>query len=122
MNRALVLIVDPRVETRHWLWRFLNRGFGVIEAGNAKSALRWIEERPDIDALVVEDELPDTRGGELVRSLAARAHPIADRAIVVASDWRRVMLNGLHVVEHGDIDGIVDTLTHWFVRSPRGKA
>ena len=121
MNRALVLIVDPKVESRHWLWRLLSKAFGVIEASNAITARRWIEERPDIDALIVEDELPDSRGGELVRELQRSAHPIAQRSIVLASEWRRVMLAGLNVVERGVIDGILAKLASWFAPS-RGLA
>jgi hypothetical protein len=98
------------------MWRLLNQAFGVLEAPNADLARKWIAERPDIDALIVEDELPDTRGGELVRELADRAHPIAARSIVVASEWRRMMLApGLTVVERGDAKTIVDKLTSWFI-------
>jgi DNA-binding NtrC family response regulator len=119
MDRGLVLIVDARVETRHWLWRLLSRAFGVLEAPSAQAARRWIEERPDIDALIVDDDLPDSRGGELVRELQENAHPIARRAIVVASDWRRVMLGGLTVVERGDVDGLLSTLAGFFQRDSR---
>jgi CheY-like chemotaxis protein len=111
---ALVLIVDPQVETRHWLWRLLSSAFGVIEAKNALAARRWIDERPDIDALIIDDELPDARGSDLVRELARSHHPIAQRSIVVASEWRRVMLGGLEVVDRGDVSGIVQRLTTWF--------
>ena len=114
MRRALVLIVDPKVASRHWLWRLLNKAFGVVEAQNALSARRWIQERPDIDALVVDDDLPDSRGGEFVRELKQIAHPIADRSIVVASEWRRAMLAELNVVARGDAESIVSKLTFWF--------
>jgi DNA-binding NarL/FixJ family response regulator len=109
-----VLIVDPQVETRHWLWRLLNSAFGVIEAKTATAAQRWIDERPDIDALIIDDDLPDARGSDLVRELAKRGNPIASRSIVVASEWRRVMLGGLTVVERGDMPAIVQRLTTWF--------
>jgi hypothetical protein len=114
-SRALVLIVDPQVESRHWMWRLLSKAFGVIEAQNARSARRWIDERPDIDAVVIEDELPDSRGSDLVKDLARCGHPIATRSIVIASDWRRVMLGGLTVVERGDVQSIVQKLTSWFM-------
>ena len=97
------------------MWRLLSQAFGVLEAPNASLARKWIAERPDIDALIVEDDLPDTRGGDLVRELASRAHPIAARSIVVASEWRRVMLAGLTVVERGDSKTIVDKLTAWSI-------
>ena len=69
----LVLLVDPFVTSRHFMWRALTRAFGVIEAGNAGAARAWIASRPDIDAIVVQDELPDQRGLELVRELVSRS-------------------------------------------------
>ena len=80
----LVLLVDPFVTSRHFMWRALNRAFGVIEAGSAGAARAWIASRPDIDAIVVQDELPDERGLELVRDLAHARHPVARRSIVLA--------------------------------------
>src|ERR1700733_2276743 len=65
----LVLLVDPFVTSRHFMWRALSRAFGVLEAGSAEAARAWIATRPDIDAVVVQDELPDQRGLELVRGL-----------------------------------------------------
>jgi response regulator RpfG family c-di-GMP phosphodiesterase len=114
-RRALVLVVDPKAETRHWMWRLLHRTFGVLEAPNAQLAKNWIRDRPDIDAIIVEDELPDARGSDLVKELARAAHPVAQHAIVVASEWRRVMLAGLVVVERGDIKTILQKLAIWFV-------
>jgi CheY-like chemotaxis protein len=124
MHRALILVVDSKVETRHWMWRLLsNHGYGVLEAPNAAAAMRWIDERPDIDALVIDDDLVDGRGAELARELADDAHPLAERAVVVASEWRRVMLSGLHVVERGDAETLVEILSKWFVPSvPRAVA
>ena len=117
VRRALVLIVDPQASTRHWMWRLLSRAFGVLEAQNAVAARRWIDERPDIDALIVEDDLPGSRGSELVKELARMEHPIASRSIVIASEWRRVMLSGMNVVERGDMQTILALLTGWFVPS-----
>ena len=113
-RRALVLVVDPKPETRHGMWRLLSQTFGVIEAPNAVLAKNWLRERPDIDAIIVEDELPDSRGSDLVRELARCASPVADRAIVIASEWRRVMLGGMVVVERGDRRAILEKLTGWF--------
>ena len=86
----LVLLVDPFVASRHFMWRALSRAFGVIEAGSAGAARAWMASRPDIDALVVQDELPDQRGLELVRELVHARHPVARRSIVLARpnpDW-----------------------------------
>jgi CheY-like chemotaxis protein len=124
MHRALILVVDSKVDTRHWLWRMLGaQGFGVLEAPNAAAAMRWIEERPDIDALIVDDELSDGRGSDVVRDLVDDASPLAERAVVIASEWRRVMLAGMNVVDRGDLEALVSMLSKWFVpSSPRRVA
>jgi len=113
----LVLLVDPIVTSRHWMWRSLSRAFGVIEAKDAKGARDWIAHRPDIDALVVQDELPDARGVELVRDLALESHPIASHAIVLARpnvDVSLLAAAGAAIVERGDLRTILAKLAAWF--------
>jgi len=112
----LVLLVDPIVTSRHWMWRSLSRAFGVIEAPDAKGARDWIAHRPDIDALVVQDELPDARGVELVRDLALESHPIASRAIVLArpADMSLLAAAGAAIVERGDLRTLLAKLAAWF--------
>jgi hypothetical protein len=102
----LVLLVDPIVASRHWMWRTLSGGFGVLEAGTAGAAREWLERRPEIDALVVRDELPDGRGGDLVSALAVEKHPVASRSIVLSGP--------------GDVRGVLSQLAQWFLaRNPR---
>lgn len=111
----LVLLVDPVVASRHWMWRSLSRAFGVIEAPDAKGARDWIAQRPDIDALIVQDELPDARGVELVRDLANASHPIAAHAIVLARPNASVLAPaGAAVVERGDLRTLLAKLAAWF--------
>jgi response regulator RpfG family c-di-GMP phosphodiesterase len=108
----LVLLVDPQLESRHWLWRRISDACGVVEAPTAVQARKWIAERPDIDAIIVEDELPDARGRDLVFELALQRHPIASRAIVLATsamDWKRV-----RIVERNDVRAILSSLKRWF--------
>jgi response regulator RpfG family c-di-GMP phosphodiesterase len=114
----LVLLVDPLVASRHFMWRALNRAFGVIEAGSAGAARAWIASRPDIDAIVVQDELPDERGLELVRDLAHARHPVARRSIVLArpnADWAAIAQVGLTLIERGDLRAISAKLASWFL-------
>jgi len=120
----LVLLVDPKVESRHWMWRILNKAFGVIEATNAVGARRWIDERPDIDAMIVDDELPDVRGIDLIDALAREAHPIAERAIVLASPGLRLHAGrrARQIVEPGDVHAILTKLTTWLVARDVGEA
>jgi response regulator RpfG family c-di-GMP phosphodiesterase len=114
----LVLLVDPIVASRHFMWRALNRAFGVLEADSAGAARTWIGRRPDIDALVVQDELPDERGVDLVRELATASHPVAARTIVLARrspDWAAIAQAGLTLVERGDVRTVLSKLASWFV-------
>jgi response regulator RpfG family c-di-GMP phosphodiesterase len=121
----LVLLVDPVVTSRHWMWRAMSQAFGVLEAGTAGSARQWLARRPDIDALVVQDELPDQRGHELVCGLVSERHPVARRSIVLARpspDWGRIAQAGLTLIERGDLRGLLATLAGWFLMRDAGLA
>jgi hypothetical protein len=120
----LVLLVDPVVASRQWMWRALSAGFGVIEAGTARAARDWLEQRHDIDALVVQDELPDCRGVDLVGVLASAGHPIASRAIVLASESpesARLASLGPTLVERGDVRAVLSKLGQWFFARDSGR-
>lgn len=110
----LVLLVDPVVATRHTLWRALHRAFGVLEADSVASARTWMARRPDIDAIVVHDDLPDGSGLQLARDLV-ELHPVAKRAIVLGGtfDVNPAALDGLTHVEPDDLRGIVTRLASW---------
>ncbi len=121
----LVLLVDPSVTSRHWMWRPLSRAFGVIEASNARGAREWLARRPDIDALVVDNELPDERGVDLVSDLARVHHPVASRAIVLtrpSPDWARIAQAGSTLVERGDLRAVFSKLSGWFLARDAGLA
>jgi hypothetical protein len=121
----LVLLVDPIVASRHWMWRGMNRAFGVLEAGSVGAARDWIARRPDIDALVVQDDLPDGHGGDLVRQLADERHPVASRAIVLARpgpEWVRIAQLGATLVERGDLRAVLSKLAGWFLTRDAGLA
>jgi response regulator RpfG family c-di-GMP phosphodiesterase len=121
----LVLLVDPFVTSRHFMWRALTRAFGVIEASNAGAARAWITSRPDIDAIVVQDELPDQRGLELVRELVHEKHPVARRSIVLARlspDWAAIAQAGLTLIERGDLRAISAKLASWLLLRDAGLA
>jgi response regulator RpfG family c-di-GMP phosphodiesterase len=114
----LVLLVDPFVTSRHFMWRALSRTFGVLEAGTAEAARAWIANRPDIDAVVVQDELPDQRGLELVRELVKARHPVARQAIVLTRltpDWAAITQAGLTLIERGDLRALSAKLASWLL-------
>lgn len=102
MTLPLVLVVDPNVASRHFLWRVLSRAFGVVEAGSGLAARQWIDQRPDLGALIVQEDLPDERGLELVRTLASAKNPIASRAILLARPGP----------DHGDGSDLGPTMLH----------
>jgi response regulator RpfG family c-di-GMP phosphodiesterase len=79
----LVLVVDPVASSRQVMWRLLSRSFGVLEAPDAKRAQGWLSSRPDIDAMVVQRELPDADGGDLVLDLVTARAAVASRVILV---------------------------------------
>jgi CheY-like chemotaxis protein len=121
----LVLLVDPFVTSRHFMWRALSRAFGVLEASNAGAARAWITSRPDIDAIVIQDELPDQRGFELVRELVRARHPVARRSIVLArmnTDWAAIAQAGLTMIERGDLRAVSAKLASWLLSRDAGLA
>jgi CheY-like chemotaxis protein len=119
----LVLLVDPVVASRHRLWRALHGTFGVLEAESVESARTWIARRPDIDAIIVHDDLPDGNGLELLRELAASRHPLAGRAIVLVAPQAASSASadaGPTLVEVGDLLAVAKKLATWLpVREAR---
>jgi response regulator RpfG family c-di-GMP phosphodiesterase len=102
----IVLVVDPVAASRQTMWRLLSRSFGVLEAPDARRAYDRLACRPDIDALVVQRELPDADGEAFVESLAAGRAVYASRALLVT---RPV-----------DLRTVLRSLTGWFfARDPR---
>jgi DNA-binding NtrC family response regulator len=89
----IVLVVDPVAASRQAMWRSLSRSFGVLEAPDARHARDWLARRPNIDALVVQKELPDADSGEFVGSLLAARASVASRVILVSRpvDLRMVL-------------------------------
>jgi response regulator RpfG family c-di-GMP phosphodiesterase len=123
LRPPLVLVVDPSALSRHWMWRTLSNAFGVIEASNARAAGEWIARRPDIDALIVDNELPDQRGVDFVGDLASHHHPVTSRAIVLArssDDWEGAAPAGATLIERGDLRSVLSKLAGWFLARDAG--
>jgi CheY-like chemotaxis protein len=104
----LVLVVDPVAASRHMVWRVLSRSFGVLEAPDAQRARGWLRDRADIDALVVQRELPDAHGSEFVESLVSARLDVASRSILVT---RPV-----------DVRAVLTSLAGWFFPRDARKA
>jgi response regulator RpfG family c-di-GMP phosphodiesterase len=115
----LVLLVDPIASSRHWTWRALSTAFGVLEASTARGAREWIHRRADIDALIVESELPGAHGVDLVRDLVTACHPVASRSIVLAGPSADcadvVQKHGATLIERGDLRALISKLAGWFL-------
>jgi response regulator RpfG family c-di-GMP phosphodiesterase len=119
----LVLVVDPTIASRHRMWRALSRAFGVLEAVSADTARTWIKTRPDIDALVVQEELPDQSGVDFVRALASEQHPIVRRAIVQTKVVSRdAGMAGFTMLAPGDLRGVSAKLASWLLVRDVGTA
>jgi DNA-binding NtrC family response regulator len=103
----IVLVVDPVVASRFAMWRALSHCFGVLEAPDARHARTWLTCGRNIDALIVQSELPDADGSEFVKSLVAE-HVAASRALLVT---RPV-----------DLRMVVTRLAGWFVTRELRKA
>jgi hypothetical protein len=113
----LLLLVDGRASTRHWMWRSLTRDFGLVEASTGREARARIARRSDLEAMVIENELPDERGLEVAAHLARVHHPLASRTIVLAgaSDLKqRSPVEGAILVERDDLRIVLLQLAAWF--------
>jgi hypothetical protein len=122
----LVLVVDPTIASRHRMWRALSRAFGVLEAVSADTARKWIHSRPDIDALVVQEELPGQNGVDFVRELASAEHPITRRTILQAKSAPEGgsfgSMTGVTWMEQGDLRGVSTKLAGWLLVRDTGPA
>jgi len=121
----LVLLVDRSLASRHRMWRALARGFGVLEAANARGAREWMARRPEIEALIVDHELPDERGLEFVGSLARAEHRLASRAIVLTGASGKgtpAQHAAVTLVERGDLRAVLSQLAAWLSPQDRSRA
>jgi two-component system chemotaxis response regulator CheY len=72
------LVVEDSRSTRAIIARFLSElGFEVFEAGDGREALRWIDESPAPDVVLVDWNMPGMDGCEFIR--AARKRPALAR-------------------------------------------
>lgn len=75
MTEACILIVEDDIDIRTSLARFLmERGFTVLEAGNAQEAARIVRS-DEIDLVLLDIMLPGKNGLDLCRQLRASGGP-----------------------------------------------
>src|SRR5580693_4796511 len=90
-----VLIVDDEPPIRKLLRLGLRtRGYKLLEASDGKTSLRLLSQNPDL--IILDLELPDVEGLELLRKIRGRDHRVP---IIVLSN-------------HGSEAGKVEALDH----------
>jgi two-component system chemotaxis response regulator CheY len=80
MSKAMV--VDDSRAVRMILRRTLEKhGYQVLEAGHGKEALEVLEQHPDVGLMLVDWNMPEMNGLELIR--AVRSHPERSRIVLM---------------------------------------
>jgi len=70
-----ILVIDDEPPIRKLLRMGLNtQGYDVLDAGNGKSALALLDEKPDL--IILDLGLPDIQGLELLRVIRARVESV----------------------------------------------
>lgn len=93
------IVIDDEPANRDFLERLMGlAGFAVTGAGSAEEALRKIAEMPRLALALIDQELPDIRGVDLIRSLRS-GH--ADSLLVMAT-----MHDGRDLIEEAFAAGV----------------
>ena len=72
-ERDVILVVDDEKAVRDTIAAMLSRaGYGVVEASGATEALRVLESRSDVMALLTDCTMPGISGEELARVVLQR--------------------------------------------------
>lgn len=69
-DRFKIMVVDDEPSSRKLIHKLLsNRGFTIVEAANGQQAINTIEQDSSIRMLLVDDQMPQMSGFELVRNV-----------------------------------------------------
>lgn len=95
--KTTILIIDDEVKLRGLLSRIITlEGFAVIEAGDAKCGLKYLE-KEEIAVVISDVKLPDANGVELTRSIKEK-YPSVEVIVLTAfgtiSDGVKAIKNG----------------------------
>lgn len=104
MNKvSKILIVDDEEKLRSLLSRIIGlEGFEVLEAPNAKIALKKIEQH-EIDVVICDVKLPDATGVELCRQLKSNS-PLSE--IIMLTAYGNIA-DGVQSIKNGAFDYII---------------
>jgi len=92
-----VLVVDDHALIREALrgvLKELNDDAAIIEASNARQAMRLVDEHPDLDLILLDLNLPDRIGLDVLAELRER-HPAISAVVLSASDDRDTVAKAL---------------------------
>jgi CheY-like chemotaxis protein len=96
-----VLVIDDHVLIRDALRGVLkevNDDAVIVEASDCRQAMRLIKEHPDIDLILLDLNLPDRNGFEVLADLCER-HPAISTVVLSAFNDRENMVRALDVGE-----------------------
>jgi CheY-like chemotaxis protein len=91
-REACILLVEDDGETRAMLRRVLEEpGYAVVEANNGREALEVLtrRDRPDVQLIVSDIEMPEMSGDELLAELSDRSQLSGIPVILVSGAARQ---------------------------------
>ena len=83
----LALVVDDSRTVRIIIGQFLREaGMEVLEAANGREALAQLEQNPDVELLLLDWNMPEMNGYELLREVRSRRTFDGLRVLLVTSE------------------------------------
>ncbi|HXE66309.1 MAG TPA: MEDS domain-containing protein [Rhodanobacteraceae bacterium] len=107
-HETVLLVEDEAGVRRYCAEQLRELGYTVLEAGDALSALRVLDEHPGIDLLLTDVGLPVMNGGELAKRAQAKR---PDLAVLFASGYPRGI-----VQQRGQLPSDVELLPKPYTR------
>lgn len=97
LRESLLLLLDQRLPGHRWR-----------DAATLAAALRWLSNEPDIDLVLLDLDLPDSRGLETLKKVREAA-PLVPVVVLSAHDDRHSVLAAIEQGAAGFLTKTVDT-------------